>query len=280
MTTEGTPLHHLSFSGASTFAQCPRQWKGVYIDGNRGGPTPQTEVGTLVHAVLEDVMGQPPGNRTFDYARERARNRFNEFLDSEEHAAIADAVDDWKAFRWTMWDAITTLWQLEDPTGVEVIALEAPVEVGLGRVPFMGAIDRVDTVGIKDYKSSRAPNPRYENKNENQILLYAAAWEALHNGLPKKASLVYLKDGGKMINIGVTRGRVDEAVGWLNAIWDGILDCINKDDFPAQPGPLCGWCPVLEDCEAGLAAVRARMKQGKNVGPGEHVALNADKMRG
>ena len=60
----------------------------------------------------------------------------------------------------------------------------------LGSVPFRGVIDRVeveaDGLAISDYKSGRAPNPRFAEERLSQVLLYAAAVEAELGPLAEK----------------------------------------------------------------------------------------------
>ena len=61
----------------------------------------------------------------------------------------------------------------------------------------------------------------------------------------------------------VTAESIWSAVDVLKNAWADIDRALNDDLFPTKPGPLCGWCPFVGECDEGLAEVKARRSAGK-----------------
>ena len=255
-----SPPERLSPSGAATFEQCPRRWRFRYVDRLPDPPGEGALVGTFAHRVLEHLMQRHPGRRTKDDARRIARESWPEMSGRDDYRDLE--LDDEQAleFRWKAWRAIEGLWELEDPSGVEVQATEQQLSVTLDGVPFRGVVDRVesepDGLVISDYKSGRAPTPRYAPSRLQQVLLYAAAVAAETGERPVRAQLLYL--GQKIVATAVTPVEIDSAVEQLTSTWNAIGDACHADDFSARPGPLCGYCPYVERCPEGQAENRRR----------------------
>ncbi len=249
------PPRRLSPSGASTFEQCPRRWRFRYVDRLPDPPGPEALVGTFAHLVLERLMQQPPSRRTKDDARRIARALWPEVSGCDDFRDLE--LDDEQAheFRWRAWRAIEGLWDIEDPSGVDVRSTEQQVSVTLDGVPFRGVVDRVesepDGLVISDYKSGRAPTARYAPGRLQQVLLYAAAIAAETGEQPVRAQLLYL--GQKIVSTEVTHDELEGAVEQLSSTWHAIADACHTDDFSPNPGPLCDYCPYAELCPEGQA---------------------------
>lgn len=254
---DGTPSppQRLSPSGAATFEQCPRRWRFRYVDRLPDPPGVDALVGTFAHRVLECLMQQHPSQRTKDDARRIARASWPEMSGSDDYRDLELDEDQALEFRWQAWRAIEGLWDLEDPSGVDVRATEQQVSVTLDGVPFRGVVDRVesepDGLVISDYKSGRAPTARYAPGRLQQVLLYAAAIAEETGDRPVRARLLYL--GQKVVAAGVTPVELGGAVEQLKSTWDAIGDACHTDDFSARPGPLCDYCPYAELCPEGQA---------------------------
>lgn len=257
------PLH-LSPSSATMFTQCPRRWRFRYVERRPDPPGAAALAGTLVHRVLERLLAEPASER--DVARAR-------LLASQEwpaHAQHPDVVamgfDDTasRAHKWQVWQAIAGLWHLEDPSQVDVVATEQRVHVDLSGVPFVGVIDRIDRTRagtvVTDYKSGRPPGHRYVAAKLDQVLLYAAAWEAQGSGAPVRARLLYL--GTRHIDVEADPASVAGAVGRLVERWEELQRCLAGDEFTPKPGPLCAWCPYAEHCPEGTAMISERVDAG------------------
>ena len=152
---------HLSPSSAAMFAQCPKRWRFRYLDRLPDPPGAAALVGTLVHRVLERLLGEPAGSRTVERARALAAEEWPVHQAHPDVVALGLDTDGARRFKWQVWEAVTGLWKLEDPAAVDVLATECRLDVQLGDVPFLGVLDRVDAtaggVVVTDYKSGRPP---------------------------------------------------------------------------------------------------------------------------
>ena len=139
-------------------------------------------------------------------------------------------------------------------------ATEQDVRADLGGVPFRGIVDRLEDEGdglvVTDYKSGKAPSPRYRRDRLDQVLLYAAAVQAATGETPVRARLLYL--GQRPVGIDVTQPELDGVVEKLAATWAAINEACSSDAFEPRTGPLCGWCPYVERCPEGAKEVARR----------------------
>jgi putative RecB family exonuclease len=260
----GAP-RHLSPSSAGLFEQCPRRWRLRYIDKLPEPVGEEALIGTFAHRVLEVLLAEPAARRTPDRAREIARKVWPETARHPDFRGLGLDEAAARAFRWKGWLAVEGLWTVEDPASVQVAATERRIHAQVGGVPFVGVVDRLDHgpdgLVVTDYKSGRPPSRRFEADKLAQVLLYAAAVSAADGLAPVRARLVYL--GSRVIEIDATEAAVSDAVTALRATWEQLCEAVRTDEFEAKPGPLCGWCPHLADCQPGLAEVRTRHQQGR-----------------
>lgn len=275
-----TPPRRLSPSGAGTFDQCPRRWRLRYVDRLPDPPGEAALAGSFAHRVLELFMQRKPEERTVEAAKAIARDEWPDVEADPNFVALGYDDDQAKQFRWKSWMAIEGLWALEDPKSVEVRATEQDIQVELGGVPFRGIVDRLEVEGdglvVTDYKSGRAPSPRYRRGRLDQVLLYAAAVQADTGEMPVRARLLYL--GQRPVGIDVNQTEIDAVVDKLAGTWEAINTACAADDFEPRTGPLCGWCPYVDRCPEGTAEVEKR--QAKR--DAEAAALNDrdDRMAG
>ena len=255
-----TPPPRLSPSGAGTFEQCPRRWRFRYVDRLPDPPGEAAVAGSFAHRVLELLMQRQPEERTVDTAKTIARQEWPETETHDDYVALGFGAAEGKQFRWKAWLAIEGLWALEDPKRVAVKATEQDIEADLGGVPFRGIVDRLDEEGdglvVTDYKSGRAPSPRYRRGRLDQVLLYAAAVKEATGEMPVRARLLYL--GQRPVGIDVTEAELDGVVGKLAGTWSAINTACTSDEFEPRTGPLCGWCPYVDQCPEGRAEVTRR----------------------
>lgn len=257
--------HHLSPSSASSFDGCPRRWQFKYVE-RRPEPSGQAAVvGTFAHAVLEHLCGLPAALRTLEQAKALARQLWPDVEADEQFLELGLDEHEARAFRWQAWLAIAGLWELEDPSAVDVVSTEQKVTATLGDVPFLGIIDRVDRIDgklvVSDYKSGTLPSVRFRDDKIQQVMLYAAALDAMGDEQPERARLIYL--GQRILDVTVTDRRLEEATEQLNGTWQAITSCCSTDTFDAKPGVLCGWCPFAVDCPEGRAELTRRQAMGK-----------------
>ncbi len=264
---QGTALlpKYLSPSSASMFQQCPRKWKHRYVDKLPDPPGEPALAGTFAHRVLELLLQEPPERRTADRAKELAREVWPEISEDADFAALRLTEEQARAFRWRSWQAIEGLWQIEDPTEVVVEATEQDVQVTIGGVPFRGIIDRVDVESdglvIADYKSGKAPSPRYTDDKLSQVLLYAAALAALSGIRPARARLLYLNQ--RIVEVDVTEENLTQVTTSLQQTWEQLQKSCETEEFEACTGPLCAWCPFVGSCPEGQVEVNQRQLAGR-----------------
>jgi len=257
--------HHLSPSSASSFDGCPRRWKFKYIDRLPEPSGQAAVVGTFAHSVLEHLCGLRAEQRTIEQAKALARQLWPDLEVDEQYQDLDLDDDQARAFRWKAWLAIAGLWDLEDPSAVDVVSTEQKVTATLGEVPFLGIIDRVDRIDgklvVSDYKSGTLPGVRFRDDKIQQVMLYAAALEAMGDEQPERARLLYL--GQKILDVIVTDRRLEDATGQLAETWGAVTTACSTDTFDAKPGVLCGWCPFAADCIEGRAELTRRQAMGK-----------------
>lgn len=255
-----TPPPRLSPSGAGTFEQCPRRWRMRYVERLPDPPGEAALAGSFAHRVLELFMQREPDERTVDAAKLIAREEWSDVEADPDYQALGYDEAGGKQFRWKAWQAIEGLWALEDPKLVEVRATEQDIEANLNGVPFRGIVDRLDDEGdglvVTDYKSGKAPSPRFRRGRLDQVLLYAAAVQEATGETPVHARLLYL--GQRPVGIKVTQDELDGVVAKLSDTWTAINTACDTDEFEPRTGPLCGWCPYVDRCPEGTKEVAKR----------------------
>lgn len=255
---------HISFSQAEKWHDCPKKWEAIYLRGVEDRPGEEAERGTLTHDVLEKLFALPPGERTKAAARE---------------ILTARGEDQPRDRRRMSWGVVLAALDLEDAAGVEVVAVEVEFDVTIAGIRFRGRIDRVDedflgSLRVVDYKGGRRPPPMFLDEKRWQVALYAEAYAELTGERVTEGALLWLASRRiDEVNIGQVR---DEALEWLVSAWEGITTGLTTGEYPATPGPLCGWCPVLADCAPGQEMVRERLKAGKSGGPGGEMLIVRD----
>ncbi len=256
-----TPPPRLSPSGAGTFEQCPRRWRFRYVERLPDPPGEAALAGSFAHRVLEVLMQKPAAERTPTAAKLIARDEWPDVESDDDYQALGYDDERSRHFRWKAWQAIEGLWTLEDPTTVDVRATEQDVEAVLGGVPFRGIVDRLEDEGdglvVTDYKSGKAPSPRYRRGRLDQVLLYAAAVKEATGEMPVRARLLYL--GQRPVGIDVTQPELDGVIEKLSGTWTAINTACETDEFEPRTGPLCGWCPYADQCPEGTAEVTKRL---------------------
>jgi putative RecB family exonuclease len=238
------------------------------------------QLGTAAHAVLEHLFSLPGQERTKSRASAIAREYRTNFEFANEMlghglAPLVHALNEADTEKWFHEVDRRThgLWEIEDPTQVTVFrnemgfGAENEFNVNIGRVPFVGYIDRVDKivdpvsgeiVGYKviDYKMGKykEPDPKFPNNPDeygDQIKVYVAAMFGVTGFWPESGSLVFAKEHRERV-IETTKEAVAGAVERFEAAYDRMHDMADKNEYPTKPGPLCGWCVLVNNCPAAV----------------------------
>lgn len=103
------------------------------------------------------------------------------------------------------------------------------------------AVVRGSVAAIWDWKSGK----RREDKDELEIhAVLLKAWQPMVQKIV--AHFVWLQDNevGPAHDVSDTEKTLAEVRSTMNT----VQNCIEIEDFPKRPNPLCGWCDVM-DCE-------------------------------
>ena len=266
----GLAPKRLSPSSASDFMQCPRMYRAKVVDRLPDPRTLAQARGTLVHAVLEWLYQQPAAERSLDAALARAPGEWQVlFTDPGSRDEYPRWFPDWGVTHEQIveqaQDLLRVYFQMEDPTVLGAPTVEEDVQEVIAGVPVRGKIDRADTapdgrVRVVDYKTGKAPNPRYEGEALWQLRFYAWLWRHRYGVLPTRLRLVYLGgDHPRFLEHAPTGAEIDQFEQEIVRLWDRINTAFDTLDFPAKPSPLCPWCPFQSTCPEG-ATVRRRSR--------------------
>ncbi len=272
----------ISPSRASDFRQCPYMFRLRVVDRIPEPPSPAATLGTLVHAVLEDLYDLPARERTASAAAAMVEPTWRTMTAKEPDLAALH--DDATAERIWLDDARTrvdTYFQLENPQRLEPAAREEFVQWQLEDGPLLrGVIDRVDvapdgSIRIVDYKSGKAPRPQYGQAAKFQMRFYALLVERLRGRRPALLQLLYLRDGGTVV-MRPTEHDLELVEHEIRELWDDILHAAREGVFRTRTSKLCGWCNFQAICpEFGGQAPpldAAAVERVFGVGPGSRAS--------
>ncbi|MDT0322709.1 MULTISPECIES: PD-(D/E)XK nuclease family protein [unclassified Streptomyces] len=258
-----TPPNSLSPSRAADFMQCPLLYRFRVIDKLPEAPSAAATRGTVVHAVLERVFDMPPGQRVAPRARAMVVREWERLLAKRPELAglfrAEDAdgagVDEARLAGWLAEaEALVERWfSLEDPGRLEPAERELFVETRLeSGLRLRGVIDRVDVaptgeVRIVDYKTGKAPGPRFENEALFQMKFYALVLWRLRGTVPRRLQLVYL-GSGEVLTYDPDESDLRSVERKLMALWEAIRRATESGDWRPNPTRLCDWCDHKARC--------------------------------
>ena len=243
----------LSASRAKEYERCPLQYRLHVLDGYREPETRAKALGTVVHAVLEELFGLTPHERTPEAARARVAPAYEAVV--AKTPAIADLFADEEDLQAWLEDArgvIDGYFAIEQPQWIAPAAREQRVTTTTaGGVRLLGFIDRIDAapdgrLRVVDYKTGKAPGPRYVDEALYQMRFYALLL-ARTKTLPARMQLVYLR-AGQVITFDPVADDIRAFERHIDDLWTHIASDIANDSFAARKNPLCNWCGVRSLC--------------------------------
>jgi putative RecB family exonuclease len=246
----------LSPSRAGDFQTCPLLYRFRTIDRLPEPADPVMVRGTLVHAVLEDLFGEPAAGRTLDRAVDLLPSEWQKLRDAEPR--LGELFTPGRAVDETRWlasciDLLERYFRMEDPRHVEPAAREQQVSYELGSgVALRGIVDRIDIapdgrIRVVDYKSGRSPAPLHEARAMFQMKFYALVIWRARGVVPTLLQLMYLGDE-TFLRYEPTESDLLATEKKVVALWDAIERAIELRDFPARRSGLCRWCAHQEVC--------------------------------
>jgi putative RecB family exonuclease len=252
----------LSPSKAGSFTKCAKAYKYQYVDELETEPSYAQILGIVVHRALELYvawrLGQLPASvdsteACFQIAIGEQPKEVQWLIEPQFYMEGLQLVD----------AGVDLLPDIDD-----IIETELRIHEAVGGYELHGVIDRVDhdplngTVTLVDYKTGKIPSKRDEKDRLRALMLYSQLWNQSNAiGAPAtQVKLVYLRGTPKKripveITAQVTAQGADFAARRLTAIGDAITECMETDDWRANTGPLCAYCPFINRCPEGTAWV-------------------------
>jgi RecB family exonuclease len=244
----------LSFSGVSTYRECPRQYWYRHVQGLPAAPSPEAQQGTILHLVLRRLgeyrkAGEPITPELVRTTHAEAW-RQADFCDPRRRPAL-EAIGLAQVLDYVAAGGFT-----DAPAMVE-----QPFTAGLDGWRLRGIIDRIDpppTRGggreersaawrVIDYKTG-SPVPASQLRRDLQLALYAlGARQAL--GLhPLELEIVYLKGDKRLL---LPAG--DELLAEAEEIGATVADAVAAGRFEPRPERRrCRLCAYRLACAEAL----------------------------
>lgn len=255
MTESVTRRAALSPSRAKEFKQCPLLFRLRQVDRLPEPPSSAAVRGTLVHSVLEHLFDLPPIERTpaaaLDLLPVRWQALRTERPDVEELFAAEDEAE-WLGRARAL---LEQYFRQENPVRLAPAARELFVETELTDGTLLrGIVDRLDEapdgrLRVVDYKTGKAPHPRFLDDALFQLRFYALLIEATRGVLPARLQIVYLGSGQTLTHDPVPAETAQLAVE-LSRLWDEVEACLQSGDFAPRQSRLCDWCAFQAHCPA------------------------------
>ncbi|MEI8336701.1 MAG: PD-(D/E)XK nuclease family protein [Actinomycetes bacterium] len=242
----------ISPSSISQFQSCPLAFRFSYVDRLPQEPSPAASKGTLVHLALEHLMMRPADQRSIANALIDLATARTELASDPDFTGLNLNEEQWGSFYDEAERLVYKYFELEDPSSIRPIGLELRLQANIGRATVRGVIDRLelnedDELVISDYKTGKAPGPRYQDQRLAGVNLYALMVEEALGKRPVKVQLLYLAD--PVAIVATTSDQQSRGVAnKTQAVWDAIGDACTNVDFRTKPGPLCNWCSFKPFC--------------------------------
>jgi superfamily I DNA/RNA helicase/RecB family exonuclease len=245
----------ISPSQVETFERCGLRWLlAMAVGAQDGGPTEYSTMGKVIHAVAE-LAADDPGASEGDIAKRL--DEIWEELDFRNswYADKQRAVAEQMVARFLAWHA---------ENDREIVAVEEPFQVDLGRVVIRGRVDRAerDAAGravIVDLKTSASavPDkdlPRHPQLGVYQYAVLLGAFERLGLVEPGGAELIQVGKGAFKARVRIQ--RQDEPAAdpddpdWTATLVRRVADGMAAPVFEARVNEGCRTCPVRACCPA------------------------------
>lgn len=265
----------LSPSRVESFLSCPMAFRFASLEQLPEPPAPHTTKGSLVHRALELLFTEPNHRRDLTTARTAFDRAVLEFRSDPEFTGLRLTDEQVAEFVADAWTLVEAYFEMEDPRKVRDIGLELRLSAKVGDLELRGIIDRLelDDEGrliVVDYKTGRAPGPKFEQDRMNGVHFYSFLCQEVLGQRPAEVRLMYLR-GGRTISATPTAQSVRFLTTRTTAVWQAIGKACTTGEFQPKQGPLCNMCAFRDWCPAfGGSPERARHEA-----PARYAALTA-----
>lgn len=248
----------LSPSSATSFKSCPLLFKYRQIDGLPEPVSGAQARGSLVHAVLEHLLGEAPSSRTPEHAHELLDSLWTQLKDHPEWRP--DELDDSQEQDWLLATRrlLSNYFKLEDPRSLEVARLEWWVEYELAEVHLRGIIDRVEEGSdgswiLTDYKTGRVPGESRELAASFGLRFYGLVCWRSFGVIPKELRLIYLAEPA-ILTWRPTEQTLLAFERQMQALVRAVRRAVETGDWRPRPSPYCMSCAFQDRCPAWAGA--------------------------
>ncbi len=242
---QGDPIT-VSATLFSRFRQCPAS-AGAHLDGIYSPDTPQAFRGQLAHAIFRRHFEQGGIEDIEDACRREIGAGLNSKM-SSSGVATPSALRSVIAEVGALYERFKGL---AHPTMREAeVVLEYEPEVG---VVLRGRVDAVFVDGeetrLVDWKTGSLGDP------DDQMGFYALLWEMANGTIPGAVEAISLLTGERYLarpslqDLSNTAAEVSRLITEVRQHW------ANGVPLSVRGGPWCRYCPILEGCSEGGAAM-------------------------
>lgn len=248
-------LERLSPSRASDFMQCPKLFEYRTIQRLPEETTVYQARGTTAHLALQHLFDLPRDERTAERLYDLFREAWTELRTDEEYEGLFDSVEDERAWGLESMSLLRNYFSVEDPSAIEPLDRELDLLEPLDdRVVIRGILDRMDEndegeLVILDYKTGKAPPPRFAQSAFFALKIYAALIRKQTGRTPVEVRLMYLT-GPTQLTLPITDEVLDQTEQKITNIWNQIERAIETETFQPSPSKLCDWCSFQSICPA------------------------------
>jgi putative RecB family exonuclease len=253
---EPTRLFACTPSKLVSYEECPRRYRYAYLDRPtppKGPPWAHNSLGASVHTALRSWFVLEPRQRTPAAVSQVLRATW-------VREGYRDVEQEREAYR----EALAWLRAYLDRLGpsFEPLAVERTVGAKTATLALSGRVDRIDDrdgeLVIVDYKTGRTGLGPDDARGSRALALYAYATSRLFRRRCRRVELHHLPSGtvvshehtDESIERHVARAErtATDAMAAEKAVASGADP---DEQFPAQPGALCGWCDFRRSCPVG-----------------------------
>lgn len=253
-------LLQLSPTKAATWLDCPRKFYLTYVVKVRGGqPWAHFTYANAVHAVLREWFDVPKEQRSPETVTEVMARVWS-------HAGFRDD-DQSRTWQQHAIDIIRVYLADVDPD-FEPMSTERTLAFKTDTFIMQGRIDRLDRCGdsveIVDYKTGKSIPTSDDVRGSQALAMYALMVQRSLGETCTKVSLHHVPSSTciSWAHNDESISRHERRVAGIAAditraqhTWESVDEDLDMRDelFPAQPGPLCGFCDFWELCDVGQA---------------------------
>lgn len=243
----------LSPSRISDYQQCPKLYHYRVIEKLPEPISLDAVRGTLIHNILEKLLGLSSEERTIEIAKREVPVHWDILKNQiPELEQLVSSEKEWIDRANALLDSY---FQLENPQTFTPTHMEAHLELEIvDDLLLHGYVDRIDVaqtgeVRIVDYKTGKSPRIGYEDKALFQLRFYALLWWKLYGEIPKLIQLLYLGDQ-KILKSSPTKRELEITHDKSLKVGNDIKISHQKNFWPTQTSRLCDWCSFKNICPA------------------------------